>query len=91
MGSGYANKENNMSQHTCEHCHAPLEARRVTRLQEYQGRWVLVENLPALVCPQCGTTYYTPDMHDLVVRLITSQATPTRVESVPVFDAAGAA
>lgn len=89
MGSGLEDEDTAVSEQTClHHCGTALEERLVTRSQEYQGCWYVIENLPALVCPQCGETYYTPQTHDLVVRLITSGEIPARVESVAVFDAA---
>ncbi|MBL8154938.1 MAG: YgiT-type zinc finger protein [Anaerolineae bacterium] len=59
----------------------------MTRMQEYGGHWVLIENLPALVCQQCGETYYTPQAHDRVIDLITGGAEPVGVETVAVLDA----
>lgn len=74
----------------CLYCKAQLEERFVTRFQEYQGRWYIIENLPALVCPQCGATFYTPQAHDRVIDLITGDADPVHVESVAVMDASKA-
>jgi len=71
----------------CRMCKGQLEEQRVTRVQEYQGQWYIIENLPALVCRQCGDIYYTPQAHDRVIDLITSDATPVRVEHVSVLDA----
>jgi YgiT-type zinc finger domain-containing protein len=59
-----------MSQHKCEHCGALPEPRLIDHLQAYQGHWVVIENLPALVCPQCGATYFTPETHDLIASSI---------------------
>lgn len=75
---------------TCMHCKGPLEERIVTRIQEYEGRWYIIENLPALVCAQCGETYYTPEAHDRVIDLITGGAKPVRLETVAVLDASKA-
>ena len=71
----------------CRICKGQLEERRVTRLQEYNGQWYIIENLSALVCRQCGETYYTPQDHDRVIDLITGDAEPVRVEQVAVLDA----
>jgi HTH-type transcriptional regulator / antitoxin MqsA len=71
----------------CLVCKGQLEERRVTRVQEYEGHWYIIENLPALVCRQCGETYYTPAAHDRVIDLITGGAEPVRIESVAVLDA----
>lgn len=56
-------------------------------MQEYQGKWYLIENLSALVCEQCDENYYTPDAHDRVIDLITSDTKPVRLEAVAVLDA----
>lgn len=76
-----------MAQHDCRYCRGELEEKRITRVQEYQGRWYVIENVPALVCRQCGETFFTPATHDLVVRLITGQGHPVRTEIIEVFDA----
>jgi YgiT-type zinc finger domain-containing protein len=77
-----------LSEQKCLYCQGHLIPQTVTRIQEYQGRWIVIENLPTLVCSQCGEVFYTPQAHDLVVRLITGQDAPVRTETVPVYDAA---
>ncbi len=71
----------------CLYCKGKLKPERVTRVQEYDGHWYIIENLPALVCEQCGEVYYTPDAHDRVIDLIQNGTQPIRLESVPVLDA----
>ena len=71
----------------CLICKGHLEEKLTTRLQQYAGHWYMIENLPALVCSQCGEIYYTPDAHDHVVDLITGEASPVRFETVAVLDA----
>jgi len=53
-----------MNRQRCLFCQGELELQRVSRAQEYEGRWFVIENLPALVCRQCGERFY-PDVHDL--------------------------
>jgi YgiT-type zinc finger domain-containing protein len=67
-----------------------LEERLVTRVQEYEGPWCIIENLPAPVCRQCGEIFHPPQAHDRVIDLITGGAEPVRMESVPVMDASQA-
>lgn len=74
----------------CHYCKGKLEERLVTRMQEFEGHWYMIENLPALVCTQCGETYYTPQSHDLVIDLITGGIAPVRQETVAVMDASKA-
>ncbi len=71
----------------CMYCHGDLEAAFVTRMQEFEGQWYVIENVPALVCSQCGETFLTPDAHDLVLQLITGKSVPSREIMVPVYRA----
>jgi YgiT-type zinc finger domain-containing protein len=74
----------------CLYCKGQLEERPGTRIQEYEGHWYIIENLAALVCRQCGESFYTPHAHDHVVDLITGGTEPVRMESVAVMDASKA-
>lgn len=78
-----------MNEQTCHLCNGHLQPQKITRLERFEGNWVLVENVPALVCEQCGETYYTPQAHDLVLDAVTSKK-PTRTEQVKVYDAESA-
>ncbi len=74
----------------CLYCKGQFEEQRVTRLQQYEGRWYLIENLPALVCRQCGEVYYTPATHDWVLDTVQGAEQPVREEKASVFDASKA-
>lgn len=74
----------------CMYCKGKLEEKLVSRVQEYKGRWFLIENLPALVCNQCGATFYTPQAHSLVLKLVREGSDPVRVEQMEVMDASKA-
>jgi HTH-type transcriptional regulator / antitoxin MqsA len=71
----------------CRFCGGTLEPRSVERVQQYNGHWYLIQHVPALVCRQCGEIYYTPEAHDLVLKLVSSGAAPVRVEQLDVLDA----
>jgi HTH-type transcriptional regulator / antitoxin MqsA len=73
--------------HECLYCKGELEEKLVTRVQEYHSRWYLIENLPARVCLQCGATFYSPDAHSLVMKLVREGSHPARVEHMDVMDA----
>ena len=74
----------------CMYCKGKLEEKRVSRVQEYKGHWFLIENLSALVCDQCGETFYTPEAHNLVLKLVREGSNPVRVEQMNVMDASKA-
>jgi YgiT-type zinc finger domain-containing protein len=73
---------------TCQSCSGELIRRCVTRLQQYGDHWVIIENLPAMVCEQCGERYYNPEAHDQVLALVSGGKRPARDVRVPVYDAA---
>jgi HTH-type transcriptional regulator/antitoxin MqsA len=80
-----------MSEQRCLYCGGRLGEQRVTRAQRFQGRWVVIENLPAMVCQQCGERFYSPEVHDLVLALVSGAGKPTRSECIDVYDAASVA
>jgi YgiT-type zinc finger domain-containing protein len=70
----------------CNVCHGKLEHALTTYTQHYKGRLIVVENVPAWICEQCGETYYDPDIVDRLQTLIWSEAAPTRIIETPVYD-----
>lgn len=66
----------------CIHCRAKLKSQPVTLVEQVEDKWVVLENVPAFVCDQCGETFYTPDAHDLVIRLVNGEVAPVRTETI---------
>ena len=46
----------------CEICNTPLEERRIKQDFWIKGELVVVENVPAGVCPQCGEKVVNADV-----------------------------
>lgn len=70
----------------CIACPGELKQETVKYTQWYQGRLIVIENVPAWVCDQCGETYYDPEIVERIQSLIWSDAEPTRVIEAPVYD-----
>jgi YgiT-type zinc finger domain-containing protein len=81
-------EEVRMNEQRCLYCGGHLKEEQVTRVQHFRGRWVVIENLSALVCQQCGERYYTPEAHDLALSLVSKSGQPARREQIDVYDAA---
>lgn len=75
----------------CDRCGAVVSATMVTYPLELEGRWVLVEGVPARVCVQCGERLFAPDTVDKLQQIARGVMEPQRIEETPVFDFAGAA
>lgn len=54
--------------------------------QWVENNLILIENVPAWVCEQCGETYYDPDVVERIQTLIWSGKAPARTIQTPVYD-----
>ncbi len=46
----------------CTYCRGGVEERRIEYDYRRQGKLLVVSNVPAGVCRQCGETYFTPEV-----------------------------
>lgn len=70
----------------CVFCGGRVENKKVTFVYEDEHKCLLVENVPAEVCAQCGEKTYTPDVTDEILKFAKDQFKPARTIRVPVFD-----
>ncbi len=72
----------------CNVCHGQVNQTTTRYTQWLDNRLVVVENVPAWVCEQCGETYFAPEIVEKLQALIWSNAEPARVIEAPVYDLA---
>ena len=70
----------------CPSCSGTLESKKVTHHQEYQGSLVLLQNVPAEVCQQCGEVLIRPEILERLQELVWSDSSPDHTTEVPVYD-----
>lgn len=70
----------------CNVCQGKTKSTLTTYTQRYKDQIVIVENVPAWVCEQCGETYFDPEVVERIQGLIWSGAAPTRTVTTPVYD-----
>ena len=70
----------------CPICGGPLEARKITHPQKYDDKIIILENVPALVCRQCGEVLLTPVVVKKMQKAVWSRGKPSRSIQVPVYD-----
>jgi YgiT-type zinc finger domain-containing protein len=46
----------------CEYCGGPIVEKKVDLLRKVGGKYILVQNVPAGVCQECGTRYYAANV-----------------------------
>jgi YgiT-type zinc finger domain-containing protein len=72
----------------CHICLGDLEERLIRYVQDYKGTVVIIENVPALVCTQCGEQLLEPGVVDKIQQLVWNQPEPKKRAEVPVYDLA---
>jgi YgiT-type zinc finger domain-containing protein len=70
---------------TCEYCGGTIVEKRVTLHRKVQGNYVLLENVPAGVCTQCGTRYYSANVLKTIEESIRGRRRAEREVLVPVY------
>jgi len=70
----------------CDICGGKRRRTRVTYSVVYNGKPVVVENVPAEVCEQCGEQYFDPDTVEALQKTIGGKKKPQKVIKTPVYD-----
>lgn len=70
----------------CDLCGGAVRKQRVSYSLFYEGRCVIVENVPAKVCQQCGEQLFSPEVVEKLQRVVWSKKKPQRQIMTPVFD-----
>ncbi|MFH0795076.1 MAG: YgiT-type zinc finger protein [bacterium] len=70
---------------TCEYCGGSLVEKRVTLHRKVRKNYVLIENVPAGVCTQCGTRYYAANVLKTIEESVRGRRRAKREVVVPVF------
>lgn len=70
---------------TCEYCKGSIVEKKVSLSRKYKGKYVLVENVPAGVCTECGTRYFAANVLKTVTETVRGRVKATREVLVPVY------
>jgi YgiT-type zinc finger domain-containing protein len=64
----------------------PVIEQEVTYTIEVDDQWVIVEHVPARVCPQCGERLFAPETVERLQQIAWGRKQPQRLVQTPVFD-----
>ena len=70
---------------TCEYCGGAIVGKNVTLHRKFKGKYVIIENVPAGVCTQCGTRYYAANVLKAIEESIRDRRRAKREVRVPVY------
>ena len=62
-----------------------MAKKRVTFAYDEAEKHLLIENVPAEVCEQCGEITYSPDVTDKILKYANNDLKPSRTIEVPVY------
>jgi len=68
-----------------------FEERLVTYTQEIDGRFIVIEHVPARVCRETGEQLFSPDTVAKIQKIARSRRKPARVMETPVYEFSAAA
>ena len=76
-----------MKKNKCSVCKTKLREQKITYTQELGRKVYVVSDVPALVCPQCGEQYLSPDTVDEIQKVIEQGEKGKRrpIKQIPVF------
>ena len=68
----------------CWFCGGEVVERRVTVTRQRDGRVVVIENIPAEVCGDCGERVFLPEQVEKMERILRGEEEPETYQRVPV-------
>ena len=75
----------------CSFCGGRVEEQLVNMDYRTKAGLVIIENMPAGVCRQCGEQYYTAQVAKAMEKLARVEIPPSRTVAVPVLEFSGIA
>ena len=59
---------------------------KVSYTLKYQGKFYIIENVPARVCQETGEEYFSPETVEHIQKCIKDHKTPDRTIETPVYN-----
>jgi len=69
----------------CEYCNGVITERKVNLSRKVRGTYVVIENVPAGVCKECGTRYYAANVLKTIEETIRGRRKAERQILVPIY------
>lgn len=59
---------------------------KVNYTLEINGKFIVIENVPARVCVETGERFFSPETVEILQQMIWEERRPNRLIEIPVFD-----
>ena len=70
---------------TCEYCGGRIIEKRVSLHKKYKKKYLLIEDIPAGVCKECGTRYYSANVLKTIEESIKGRRKAEKEIVVPLY------
>ena len=70
----------------CAFCQGDLQEKLITYPTKYEDRVVIIENVPAQVCTQCGETVLRPDVAEKLQKIVWGKVPQPKTVEVDSYD-----
>ena len=70
----------------CVFCGGETMQTCTTFSHEEEGKYFIVEHVPAEVCERCGEKTYSPEVTDELLKFAGDKVRPVKKVEVPIFD-----
>jgi len=72
----------------CDICGGKRKREKIVYSIYYNQSPIIIENVPADVCEQCGEQFFDPETVEMIQQVVWSSKTPKRTIATPVYDLA---
>jgi len=69
----------------CEYCGKQIVEKKVTLHRKIKGKYIFIENVPAGICSNCGTRYYSGSVLKTIEQKIKGSPKAKQKVLVPVY------
>lgn len=69
----------------CDLCGGKVEKKMVSYSLFYEGHWIIVEDVLAKVCQQCGEKLFSPQVVERLQKIIWNKQRPQKTIETPVY------
>lgn len=70
----------------CPECGEKMVSKKTIMHLVHKGETVVIENVPAMICEQCGEEWIDGKMSEKIDKLLEKQKKPKQYSLTPVFD-----
>jgi YgiT-type zinc finger domain-containing protein len=70
---------------TCEYCAGKIRERRIEVYRRINNGYVVIRNVPAGICQECGTKYYAANVLKLLTQRIKDRKAAHKKIEVPIL------